>query len=257
MNRLFFVTGDKGGVGKTLISTLLADYFLRHDPDSFIGADCDVKGKEDRQGSFLAALKKGNAAGNEVFWDVRQKSGFAHMAAFLEKQDGKSIIVDSGANTMDSLTDSIGYLAAIDSWLKEAGNPCAMTIVCAVGNRVECALKARELARALKNAGADSLRAVFVLLTGDDVSEDVFPFSSDEPLQKAIKETSNLEKVWLGTLCREFYQEVGANCRLPRDVTESKDIPFPFRIFFKSLMPDLDSVIGKIAGDACGGGRCD
>ncbi len=100
MTHIHFIGGEKGGVGKSLVARLLAQYFIDHDRP-FLGFDTD------RSHGALMRFYSGYAS--PVLVDRYESLDAIVEAAAAEP--GRSILVDMAAQTQDALTH----------WMDESG----------------------------------------------------------------------------------------------------------------------------------------
>jgi RNase H-fold protein (predicted Holliday junction resolvase) len=103
MKKIIFVHGDKGGTGKSMISSILVDYYLKHDTDLLvIEADNTVPDVARRFADQISGVK--------VSLDDDAENAISNMIEFVEKHNNQRIIVNlpaSAGETLDPLASDL------------------------------------------------------------------------------------------------------------------------------------------------------
>ena len=115
-NTVHFVLQGKGGIGKTLVSTIIAQYIQEKFPGTLKCFDTD------QENATLAAYKALNVQPVDVMNEDRtiNRKMFDKMLLDILAEDDKNIVIDNGANTFSPLMSYLMENSFIDL-LQESG----------------------------------------------------------------------------------------------------------------------------------------
>lgn len=115
-NTVHFILQGKGGIGKTLVSTIIAQYIQEKFPGTLKCFDTD------QENATLAAYKALNVQPVDVMNEDRtiNRKMFDKMLLDILAEDDKNIVIDNGANTFSPLMSYLMENSFIDL-LQESG----------------------------------------------------------------------------------------------------------------------------------------
>lgn len=242
MNELFIVTGNKGGVGKSFLSSLLADYVIRTSPASLVVSDSEASGG---QSTFWNIMRNDPLVKEDeiLHWNLGKESGFEQMANDIEQMKDKKIIVDTGASMLSMLTANTSFIAEIQKALD-----CNVTVVFVVGSLPDSAVAARQYMKAIHETEDNKIKSHFVMISPTENNPSNFVFYNEDDIQKAIKKLS-MTSHFYGTVRQSFFDLTMKERRLPNQILSDSSMPFGTRTKYSQWVKGYsDGVIGDIIG---------
>lgn len=158
---IFTVLGNKGGVGKSFISILLADYIIRHlSIENLIIGDAEMS---NLQRTFYTTMTNCGLIDPKAakIWEMNNARQFDKFLDDCSMEKGKTCIVDTGASMMEILTRQID---AISDTIDEAN--LGFNLVFVAGPSDDSERAAKSLIVSLKNI--QNIKTHFVLLDASD-----------------------------------------------------------------------------------------
>lgn len=242
MNELFIMTGNKGGVGKSFLSALLADYIIRTAPASLVVSDSEAAGGQ----STFWNIMRNDPLVNEnsiLHWNLGKESGFEEMANAIEQMSDKKIVVDTGASMLAMLAANTDFMTEIQNALD-----CKITVIFAVGALPDSAVAARQYIKAINATADNKIKSHFVMISPTENNPANFVFYNEEDIQKAIKKLG-MTSHFYGTVRQDFFDMTMKELKLPNRVLSDTTIPFGTRTKYSQWVKgDSDNVIGDIIG---------
>lgn len=242
MKGVKIVTGNKGGVGKSLISMLLADYLIRHGlSDGLLCGDAEAS---DLQRTFARIMRASGLVGEDMIraFDFMTDEGVETFIDEMGGMDGTAII-DTGANLQAYLTRQAAFL---DDCREDMGGD--VTIVFVASPAVESADALQEF---LMNAMGRGFRIRVVLTGPEDVAmEDYALFSNpNHDGTRMLLEDGKAKVHFLGMVPERFFQlMMRGERKVPARILEDLEGRAMRRRFLGWLTERVDPVMGEIMG---------
>jgi len=233
------VTGNKGGVGKSFISIMLADYLLRHDDNTFIVSDSE---KATGQATTWNVLRRYLPEDRIKFWELGKSSGFEALADDLQRHAAEDVIaiVDTGASMMNELAANLGFLRNVQDALG-----IDVGIVFVAGPLPDSAVAARDFLRQQKQLDKP-IETTFLLTSPTEANQNSFQITQDANIQEAIPKYSG-RTVFLGPVRQEYFDGVMKDFRLPHAVLKDQKAGFGYRMRFDGwLKTTFDPLAAQI-----------
>ena len=148
VKEIYYITGCKGGTGKTLFAISLLDH-LEHAGRSVLAIDADLK--LERLGATGAIRERYQG----TFYDPTRESGWLHLLDTLEdkKHADKSVVIDAQSSNIYYEGE---YGGRLTEFLEKHERP--MTVFCLMDDQPVCRAYLRDYLRIFPNA---PLYAVF------------------------------------------------------------------------------------------------
>ncbi len=161
LNRLFTGTGNKGGVGKSFISIMLADYVIRtFGLERLSIGDAEIS---DIQRTFYTTMTRCGLIQPDAvkIWEMGNDRQFDRFLDDCSREDGRICVVDTGASMMEILNRQIGSISGI---LDEVN--LEFNVVFVAGSSEDSERAAKSFLLSL--AQAKNVKAHFVLMDPAD-----------------------------------------------------------------------------------------
>lgn len=243
MNELFIVTGNKGGVGKSFLSSVLADYVLRTEPEKLIISDSEAAGGQSTFWNIMRNDKRIDEA-KILHWNLGNEKGFEEMANAVEAMTDKKIVVDTGASMLSMLTANTDFMTEIQNALN-----CRIKIIFAVGALPDSAVAARQYIKAIHETKDNKIESHFVMISPTENEPENFVFYNEDDIQKAIKKLG-MTMHFFGSARQDFFDFTMKERILPSAVLADLSKPFGTRTKYSMwLKGPCDHVIGNIIED--------
>lgn len=242
-NSLLILTGNKGGVGKSTIAVLAADYMIRHGMgDKLIVGDCELN---DLQRTFYKIAAKSGLVGEERtrVWSMATDEAFESFMDDVAAMSGQQIIVDTGANMLNLLTGQAAFLAEN---LDEIGADATIVFVVGPGSESTGALKA--YIKALSKLERP-FRTHAILMAPEELDQEAYDLmkpASDTVRQ--VMEGLGIETHFLGKIPERFFCEImRGDCLPPSKLLDKWAGRMAAKRFSAWLRDELDPILAKIA----------
>lgn len=209
-NLLLLITGNKGGIGKSYVSILIADYILRHfGREDLIIGDCEAS---DSQRTFCSCMLESALVLEEQIkiWSMRNDEDFERMMDAISLYNQKKIIVDTGANMLELLTNQIDFLAEN---MEEINTD--VKIIFVIGPAEESTDAAREYLQAIFKYPA--IKSYFVLMSAEDLSQGDYHIIKS-PEAQDVRQAIDQLKIplhFIGKTPERFFMQIMREDRLP------------------------------------------
>lgn len=214
------VTGNKGGIGKSFVTLLLADYLVRNNLDFLVG-DAEASSGQATTWNVM----RHNIDETQIrAWSLCDSAGFEKMADELQvnAQKDMSVVVDTGASMLHSLNQNLDFLEAINQDLK-----LDIGIVFIAGPLPDSVVSTRDFLRTQKQL-EKPLKTTFLLMSPDGKEQQEYAVMQDEKVQNAIeKQGANL--AFLGTVRQDFFDEIMMKFQIPYKTLANNDVGYSFR----------------------------
>ena len=242
MNELYITTGNKGGVGKSFLSTMLADYVLRTEPEKLVVSDSEAAGGQSTFWNIMRNDSRINEA-DILHWNLGKEQGFEEMANAIEGMKDKKIVVDTGASMLAMLTANTDFMTEIQKALD-----CKIKVIFAVGALPDSAVAARQYIKAIHETTDNKIESHFVMISPTETAPENYVFNNEDDIQKAIKKLG-MKTHFYGVVRQDFFDLTMKERKLPSAVLADLTIPFGTRTKFSLWVKGpSDSVIGEIMG---------
>lgn len=242
-NRLYILTGNKGGVGKSTIAVLTADFLIRHGKgDRLIIGDSELN---DLQRTFYKIASKSGLIGEDQtrVWSMATDEGFEAFMDDVMAMSGQQVIVDTGANMLGLLTDQASFLAEN---LDEIGADACVIFVVGPGSESTGALKAyiKAVTKLEK-----PFRTHVVMMAPEDIPQEAYDLMKPESgTVRQVMEGLGIETHFLGKIPERFFSEImRGDCLPPSKLLEKWNGKMAAKRFAAWLRDQLDPVLAKIA----------
>lgn len=242
-NQIYILTGNKGGVGKSTVAVLLADFEIRHGQgESLIVGDCEMN---DLQRTFYKICSKSGLVGEEQtrVWSMATDEAFESFMDDVMAMSGKSVIVDTGANMLSMLTDQSAFLSEN---LEEIGSDATIVFIVGPGSESTGALKAyiksiSKLDRPFKTH--------VVLMAPEELDQSEYDLMKPEASTvRQVMEGLGITLHFLGKIPERFFTEImRGECLPPSKLLEKWAGKMAAKRFAAWLRDSLDPILAKIA----------
>ena len=239
MNEIFIVTGNKGGVGKSFLAAMLADYILRTAPATLICSDSEAA---EGQATFCNILlhNKDLVSGEIMNWNLGVDSGFEEMANAIEKIEDKKIVIDTGASMLSALTKNIYFLSELQKI-----TACKIKIIFVVGALPDSAVSARQYISCIHDAAVSKIDSHFILISPTEDAPEKYIFYNKTDIKNAL-EKLKMKLHFYGSVRQDFFDFTMKDLKLPKAILANAVIPLGTRIKYHKWLEQSDAVIGKI-----------
>ena len=240
MNELYIVTGNKGGVGKSFLATVLADYVLRTEPEKLVVSDSEAAGG---QSTFWNIMRNDQRIKESeiLHWNLGKEQGFEAMANDIERMSDKKVVVDTGASMLAMLTANTDFMTEIQKALD-----CKIKVIFAVGALPDSAVAARQYIKAIHETADNKIDSHFVMISPTESTPESYVFNNEDDIQKAIKKLG-MKTHFYGVVRQDFFDLTMKERKLPSAVLADLTIPFGTRTKYSLWVKGpSDSVIGEI-----------
>lgn len=229
------ITGNKGGIGKSFVTLLLADYLVRNNLDFMVG-DAEASSG---QATTWNVMRRHISDAQIKEWALSDSAGFEKMADELQinSQKDMSVIVDTGASMLHSLTQNLDFLEAIKQDLK-----LDIGIVFVAGPLPDSVVAVRDYLRTQKQI-EKPLKTTFLLMSPDGKEQQEYAVMQDEKVQDAIKKQGANVAFW-GTVRQDFFDEIMMKFQIPCKILANLETGYSFR---KRLDMWVKSTVDPIA----------
>jgi anion-transporting ArsA/GET3 family ATPase len=239
--KIVIITGNKGGVGKSYMSIMLADYLIRNNKPLLVSDTESSKG----QATTWNVIRRHVEENKIVEWSLIDTKGYEKMMDYLERNKTSDVtaIIDTGASMMNSLLENLKTL----SEMQEECN-INVEIVFVSGPLPDSAVAAKEYLKAQADL-TKPLRTTFVLLSPTDDNQSDYAIEQNKKIQDAIPKLNGIIK-FLGKIRQDYFDRVMKDFELPSSMLNNVDIGYGFRknynLWLKSC---FDEVAKTIVGD--------
>lgn len=242
-SRLYILTGNKGGVGKSTVAVLLADWMIRHGRgDKLIVGDCELS---DLQRTFYKICSKSGLVGEDQarVWSMATDEAFEAFMDDVMGMPGREIIVDTGANMLTLLTDQASFLAEN---LDDIGADATVIFVAGPGSESTGALKA--YVKAVSKLDRP-FRTHVVTMAPEEIERDAYDLMKPAGATvRQVMEGLGIETHFLGKLPERFFSEImRGDCLPPSKLLEKWAGRMAAKRFAAWLRDRLDPVLARIA----------
>lgn len=240
MNTITITTGNKGGTGKTTLSVLLADYLCRKGlGESLVACDAEASDLQRSFGSIMAG--SGLAPQDRIMpFDFGTDEGFERFVDAVAGSDGKSFIVDTGANLQRHLTGQTDFLAAS---LGDMNARVSMVFM------VSPAVESAEALQEFMTCHNSDFRTHLVLMGPGDVPREDYALFRNPDYAGTVMALESLDVPmhFLGTLPQRFFSMIMLGDRLPPSrLLEKLGSVAARRRFRMWLETEIDPALGQI-----------
>jgi len=216
------ITGNKGGVGKSFVTIMLADYLLRHDKEFIVG-DAEMATGQATTWNVMRKYVDDNAIKT---WKLGTPEGYETLTDDLQRlAQGKkqsTLIIDTGASMMDSLTTNLAFLSEA-----QADLGVDVGVVFVAGPLPDTQVAAREYLRAQKEL-EKPLKTVFLLISPTEREQGAYAIAQDKKIQAAIPEL-NGTSLFLGPIRQEYFDSIMKEFRLPYAILKNTEEGYGFK----------------------------
>ncbi len=221
MTRIYMVTGNKGGVGKSLISALAADAVIRGGgADGLVVADCE---SADGQSTMRHIF---DDKADVRAWDLSRSKGYEHMLNDVSAMDGKTVVIDTGAALLGMLNEHAGLM----NEFAKAG--FGVEIIFVSGHNIDSSAAFRRYAKAYRDK--DGVRTVIVLNAVIPDVEGLEDFDlARQPDIRAVIEKRGVPTLLHPYIDPEYARWLMDDGRLPSEVLADGGLPFGTRLMYK------------------------
>lgn len=242
-NRLYILTGNKGGVGKSTVAVMTADYIIRHGMgDTLIVGDCELN---DLQRTFYKICSKSGLVDESRtrVWSMATDEAFEAFMDDVMAMSGQRVLVDTGANMLNLLTDQAQFLAEN---LEDIGADATIIFVVGPGSESTGALKA--YIKAI--TGLESpFRTHVIMMAPEELDQADYDLMKPEAATvRQVMEGLGIETHFLGKIPERFFCEVmRGECLPPSKLLEKWQGKMAAKRFSAWLRDELDPILAKIA----------
>lgn len=246
-NSLIITTGNKGGVGKSTVDTLLADYLIRNGHgDSLVIGDSEMS---DLQRTFYSIMRNSGLVDESQahVWSMADDEKFECFLDDVNGMSGKRIIVDTGANMLNLLTSQAEFLA--DN-ISEIHTDATILFIAGPGKESTDALMA--YVEAIARLETPFVTHV-IMMAGEELAREDYdlmksPAAAD--LRKVL-EVLKIKVHFLGKIPERFFVEIMRGDRLPplklMEKWQGKMASKRLAMYLKDV---IDPIFAQIAGVA-------
>ncbi len=237
---LTIVTGNKGGIGKSFISTMLVDYMLRYNK-KFYALDSETS-------SIQATFAKNIHAyiTNEHFKNlsIQTQAQAEELVTDLDahRSTEGAYIMDTGASSLDKLVENIDFLGDVKKVLS-----IDISIIFLVSPYTDSVIAAKTLLKVLKSM-EEPLKVNLLLFSATGMAQKDFAFEQDVRLQEVITELG-CAKFYLPTIRQDYFDLVMQEHILPSAYLANMNTPFGTRLRLESwLKGTFDPIATSLLG---------
>lgn len=241
--QLFILTGNKGGVGKSTIAVLTADYMIRHGlGDRLIVGDCEMN---DLQRTFYKTCSKSGLVdeSRSRVWSMATDEAFEAFMDDVATMSGQRVIVDTGANMLAMLTDQASFLSEN---LDEIDADATIIFVVGPGSESTGALKA--YVKAISKL-EKPFKTHAVLMAPEELDQSEYDLMKPEASTvRQVMEGLGITLHFLGKIPERFFTEImRGECLPPSKLLEKWAGKMAAKRFAAWLRDSLDPILAKIA----------
>lgn len=239
---LFLVTGNKGGCGKTPISTYLIDYLIRKDVDkrNILIVDCE---SAESQATLTRILSQSYKQDKVYNINLSYEQGYEELISLVMENDCEYCIVDTGAGLLGELKRNLDLLSPLSEY------NIFIHIVFVVGPTPESTAAARSFLYENKKF---HITTTFVLLAPPvenilKLKDTDFDFKKAEDIKDLIdKPFYNV--LFIPTIRQDLFDKTHIEGHLPNIILKSdKLLSIPTKIRFSNFIKNyIDPVMNEI-----------
>lgn len=246
MKNVLIITGNKGGVGKSMVSVLLADYMIRNGrANELLCGDAEAS---DLQRTFAAMMRGSGHVGEDAIrtFDFSSDEGMETFIDDMSDLDDRTAIIDTGANLQAYLTSQAGFLKECREDMK-----AEVTVIFVASPAEESATALQDF---MMKAG-EGFR-VRVILTGpEDIEAGDYALFRNPDYKGTLgwMEVMGVKFHFLGKIPERFFElMMRGDRKVPARILESLEGRSMKRRFAGWLSEKVDPVMAEIlgAGDA-------
>lgn len=236
-----YITGNKGGVGKSLISILATDFCIRNNVPYKI-VDAEASGIQAT--TYRVMTKAGIPDDNIRDWAVSTESGFEAFGDYVAEnhKSVETVIVDTGASMLEKLTEN---LELINSMVTDPGLQPApdfgVIFVCGPTIDTSAAMK-----KYLDENARFKIKTKCVLISPQIQDVMSFDCMNRADLMDAMKLLGGEQK-FIPPLREEYFRGIMQDFVLPHAVLEDTEKGYMYRNKYKLWLSNfIDPVMQSI-----------
>ncbi len=233
---LTIVTGNKGGIGKSFISTMLVDYMLRYNK-KFYALDSETSSI---QATFAKNLHQYISSDNFKNLNIQTQAQTEELVSDLDahKNEEGIYIMDTGASSLDKLVENLSFFGDVKKALS-----IDISLTFLVSPYTDSVVAAKTLLKALRTM-QEPLKVNFLIFSATGMVQNDFAFEQDVRLQEVITELS-CSKFYLPTIRQDYFDLVMQEHILPSAYIANINTPFGTRLRLESWLKGTFDPIAK------------